>query len=264
MKNIKAIILAAGEGKRLKKYTNNLPKGMLNFAGKSLIERQIELYRKAGISDISVVKGYAHQKINYNGIKYFINEEYGSTNMLTSLFCAEKELLGEVIISYADIVFGEDLLSKLIKSEADIVVSVDINWKKYWKMRYGRIGFDTESLVLDKNNIITSLGRPAPPIEEIGGRYIGLNKFSPKGIEELKKIWHKFETEFWNKPWQASGLPLGKAYMTDAFQALIDEGYEVNALTTENGWIEFDTDEDYEKAIRWHNDGILGLLVKVG
>ena len=43
---MKAIILAAGQGTRLKKYTQDLPKGMLKFMGKTIIERQIELYRK--------------------------------------------------------------------------------------------------------------------------------------------------------------------------------------------------------------------------
>ena len=46
---MKAIILAAGQGTRLKKYTENLPQGMLMFEGKTVIERQIEMYRKCGI-----------------------------------------------------------------------------------------------------------------------------------------------------------------------------------------------------------------------
>ena len=43
---MKAVILAAGQGTRLKKYTESLPKGMLMFMGKTILERQIELYRK--------------------------------------------------------------------------------------------------------------------------------------------------------------------------------------------------------------------------
>ena len=53
---MKAIILAAGQGTRLKKYTQDLPKGMLEFQGKTMIQRQIELYRRCGIADIIVVR----------------------------------------------------------------------------------------------------------------------------------------------------------------------------------------------------------------
>ena len=77
---MKAIILAAGMGTRLKKYTENLPKGMLCFEGKTIIERQIELYRKCGISDIIIIKGYAADKICYDGVKYYTNELYDTTN----------------------------------------------------------------------------------------------------------------------------------------------------------------------------------------
>ena len=67
---MKAIILAAGQGTRLKKYTENLPKGMLSFGGKTLIERQIEIYRSCGIDKIIIVKGYAADKIQYPDVKY--------------------------------------------------------------------------------------------------------------------------------------------------------------------------------------------------
>ena len=60
---MQAIILAAGQGTRLKKYTENLPKGMLEFGGKTIIERQIELYRRCGVEKIIVVTGFAADKI---------------------------------------------------------------------------------------------------------------------------------------------------------------------------------------------------------
>ena len=54
---MKAIILAAGRGTRLGKYTENIPKGLLKLSGKTILEMQIECYRNAGITDISIVKG---------------------------------------------------------------------------------------------------------------------------------------------------------------------------------------------------------------
>ena len=67
--NTKALIVAAGLGSRLKKHTENLPKCMLDFGGKTLLQRQLEAYKKNSIKDIAVIKGYKKEKINYRGIK---------------------------------------------------------------------------------------------------------------------------------------------------------------------------------------------------
>ena len=69
--NNKALIIAAGLGSRLKKHTENLPKCMLDFGGKTLLQRQLDAYKKCGVKDISLIRGYKKEKINYKGIKYF-------------------------------------------------------------------------------------------------------------------------------------------------------------------------------------------------
>ena len=102
---MKAIILAAGQGTRLKKYTQNLPKGMLEFQGKTIIERQIEIYRNCGIENIIIVKGFAAEKINYENVTYSINEDYENTNMVESLMTAKSEFNEDIIVSYSDILF---------------------------------------------------------------------------------------------------------------------------------------------------------------
>ena len=68
--SIKALIIAAGLGSRLKKHTKNLPKCMLDFGGKTLLQRQLDAYKKNGIKEISLIRGYKKEKINYKGIKY--------------------------------------------------------------------------------------------------------------------------------------------------------------------------------------------------
>ena len=96
---MKAVILAAGQGTRLKKYTESLPKGMLMFMGKTILERQIELYRKCGIDRIIVVRGFATDKIGYEGITYYENEDYENTNMVESLMAAKEEFDDDIIVS---------------------------------------------------------------------------------------------------------------------------------------------------------------------
>ena len=86
-----AIILAAGEGSRLQPETTNIPKVMVKLFGKSLLEMQIDVFKKCGINDISIVTGYLADKISFPSINYFKNENYSSTAGNESLFCAKQK-----------------------------------------------------------------------------------------------------------------------------------------------------------------------------
>ena len=82
----KALIIAAGLGSRLKKHTENLPKCMLDFGGKTLLQRQIDAYNKNNIKDISLIRGYKKEKINYKGLRYYENKYYKNKNILNSIY----------------------------------------------------------------------------------------------------------------------------------------------------------------------------------
>lgn len=255
----KAIILAAGEGSRLNKYTQNKPKGMLEVKGKPILARLIESFKKQGIGDIVIIRGYQAEKIDIPGVRYYDNEIYDETNMVYSLFCAEEELDEDLIISYSDILFEDQLLKDLLKMREDVVVPVDKNWRKYWKKRYGRIDYDLESLKLNENDEIIELGEEDVTPEEMEARYIGLVKLSETGCKYFKNIWNENKDKYWNKSWKKSGNDIKNAYLTDMLQAIIDEGNKVQAMPYENGWLEFDTNEDYEKIIN-NEDNILDLV----
>lgn len=260
---MKAIILAAGQGTRLKKYTENLPKGMLSFMGETIIERQIKLYQKCGISKIIVVRGFAAEKINYDGVTYYENRDYANTNMVESLMAANAEFDDDIIVSYSDILFEEQMLKEMMNSAADFTVAVDDNWKKYWEKRYGRVDYDTESLAIDEQSNIVELGLENPRLEDIDARYIGLLKFSKAGLAYIKEILEDAYTNYKDTPWQQSGKTVRKAYMTDLLNAIIVSGKPVKAQHFNNGWIEFDTNEDYEKACSWVEDGSIGQYIKL-
>ncbi|NDF48111.1 MAG: phosphocholine cytidylyltransferase family protein, partial [Nitrosopumilaceae archaeon] len=122
---MKAIILAAGEGKRLRPLTDNIPKCMVNLFGVSLLQRQVDIFRKSGIDDISVITGYRSDKINIQSVRYFHNDKYDTTNMVETLFCAKEVMSGSVIVSYGDIVFQKNVLEKLVQSNDDFSIVVD-------------------------------------------------------------------------------------------------------------------------------------------
>lgn len=260
---MKAIILAAGQGTRLKKYTENLPKGMLSFMGKTIIERQIEIYRKCGIDNIIVIKGFAAEKICYEGIVYYTNKDFENTNMVVSLMEAKPEFNDDVIVSYSDILFEERMLRKMMAAEGDFAVAVDDNWKVYWEKRYGRADFDTESLFLDDENNIIELGLENPELNDIDARYVGLLKFSQRGLAYITEIYDDACRNFKDMPWQQSGKTVQKAYMTDLLNAVIQSGEEVKAERFQNGWIEFDTNDDYEKACDWVGDGSIYSILRI-
>ncbi len=258
---MQAIILAAGQGTRLKKYTEDLPKGMLMFDGKTIIERQIEMYRKCGIEKIIVVTGFAADKITYPGIVYHHNADFAVTNMVESLMTARSEFHEDTILSYSDILFSEEMLRGMMSEQSDVAVAVDKDWERYWQKRYGRVDFDTESLELDSEGNIRSLGKEDPDPSEIDARYVGLLKFSAAGLDKITEIWDRDYEAYQDRPWKQSGKTIRKAYMTDLLQALIDAGETVRAVKFSNGWIEFDTNEDYENACAWVKDGTMRDII---
>lgn len=84
---MKAIIIAAGPATRLRPLTDDLPKCMLKIKGKPIIQNTIELFRKKGVNDISVIRGYKKEKINFPDITYFENKNFLNNNILHSLMC---------------------------------------------------------------------------------------------------------------------------------------------------------------------------------
>ena len=257
---MKAIILAAGRGSRMGKYTEKIPKGLLEISGKTILEMQTECFRNAGITDISIVKGYKGDAIKISGVKYYLNADFDTTNMVVSLMKAASEFTDDVIVSYADILFDPLLLTQIIRATGDVVVLADSNWKKYWSMRYDTIDCDLESLIIDESNNIVEIGRPNVPEKDMAMRYIGVLKFSKHCAKNIVQIANDAGITYYDKPWKHSGKSYPKAYMTDLLQALIDEGIEVKAEKVVNGWIEFDSESDYEKAKSWVSSGEINAL----
>lgn len=250
---MKALILAAGRGKRMGKYTEKLPKGMLMFNGKTLIEWQIEKLRSVGLDEIVIITGYKGEAINYPGICYHHNPDYAQTNMIETLMCAQNVLDTDILLSYSDIIYRRTLVKMAIEHPADIAVAVDANWRDYWKLRFGTTEADLETLSISKEGLITELGRPVSSSKGIGYRYIGLIKFSQKGMAKAIELYDNKKSK--NESWKQSGKPFRKGYMTDLLDELIQEGLEVRPVITRGGWLEFDTADDYVIACRLHEAG---------
>lgn len=260
---MKAIILAAGMGTRLGKYTENLPKCMLEFRGKTLIDRQIEILKQCDIFDITIVKGYKEEKINIPGIKYCINKDFANTNMVETLFCAEAEMDDELLVLYSDILYEKGVLLKVINSKADIGVTVDADYLPYWQARMDNWQTDIESLVVENGKIV-DLGDTSCSLDKARMRYVGILKFSKIGLQELKKVYHENKNSFYDSSavWKRSKC-FKKAYMTCLLQAIIDNGVEVNPILINRGWIEFDNVEDYERVNQWCEESTIKRFINL-
>ena len=250
--NNKALIIAAGLGSRLKKHTENLPKCMLDFGGKTLLQRQLDSYKKCGIKDISLIRGYKKEKINYKGIKYFENTDYKNNNILNSIFYAEKVISGNIIISYSDILFNSSVVERTLDSDHDISVVVDIDWRGYYVGRKEHPISEAENVIFNSNNEVEKIGKINTGNEEVHGEFIGMIKLSNRGTEIFKEHFHRLKKIYWNKPFQRAKI-FQKAYLTDFIQELVDIGIKVHCVIIESGWKEIDTVEDYKKAIAGFN-----------
>ena len=251
-KNCKALIIAAGLGSRLKKHTENLPKCMLDFGGKTLLQRQLDSYKKCGIKDISLIRGYKKEKINYKGIKYFENTDYKNNNILNSIFYADKVINGNIIISYSDILFDSSVVERTLDTNHDISVVVDIDWRGYYVGRKDHPISEAENVIFNSNNEVEKIGKINTGNEEVHGEFIGMIKLSNRGTEIFKEHFNRLKKIYWNKPFQRAKI-FQKAYLTDFIQELVDIGIKVHCVIIESGWKEIDTVEDYKKAIAAFN-----------
>ena len=148
---MRAIILVAGRGSRLPKKLSNNPKSFLKINNKMIIEKLINNFNENGISNISLVTGYKKDKFNKFHFKKFHNKKWKETNMVYSLYQADKWLTKyKCIVSYGDIFYEKKAVKSLILDKNLISVSYDPGWKKLWKMRFKNPLDDAETFKINK------------------------------------------------------------------------------------------------------------------
>jgi L-glutamine-phosphate cytidylyltransferase len=256
---MKAIILAAGRGSRMGHYTRDIPKCLLPFAGRTLLDWQLAALRSAGVSDVCIVKGFAANTFP-SYLRSYYNDEYSSSNMVASLFCASAEMTTSCIVCYSDILYEPRILHSLLSRDTcDVQVAYDAGWAAYYQRRFGDPYAEAESLVVGSDGRISDIGRDEPRTVDVQGRFIGLIRLSAEGARDALRRFSLWREMYWERPWMR-GRTLQNAYMTDFLQALIDDGMPVSGSRVEHGWLEFDSLTDYEQAQQWHGDGTLDPL----
>lgn len=250
---MKTIILAAGQGTRLRPLTDFCPKCMVEVNGISIIERQLTVMRNCGIkdNDITIVAGYCSEalndKIKNTDIHLVVNKEFENTNMVCSLMCAKQVLdeADDILISYGDIIYEESVLKKILSSKDTAAVVVDDGWYEYWSERCDNPLDDAETLIYDDNDYLVEIGQKTTQLEKVQSQYIGLMRFQKEGINELLSTVEKAQNrKKENKPLWRTARMYDKMYMTDLLQGMIDEGCRLRAVHIRRGWFEVDDCDD--------------------
>lgn len=232
---MKAIILAAGRGSRMKELTDDQPKCLVTLHGKSLLDRQLDAIRDAGISEIGIVTGYKHELLGGRGLVTFYNTRWADTNMVSSLACAKEWLQSEpCIISYSDIFYSSEAVRLLMGSPSELAVTYDPNWLDLWSKRFGDPLVDAETFRLNAQGELVEIGNKPQSVKEVQGQYMGLLRFTPLAWVEVERIRALLPAE------QQDSM-----HMTGTLQKVIDSGrIKVAAIPYEGVWGEIDSAED--------------------
>jgi choline kinase len=251
---LKALILAAGQGTRLRPFTDDRPKCLVELAGRPLLARQVSTLRSVGITDITVVSGYRADQIAAAGYASCVNPRFASTNMVSTLFCAEHLMdeTQDLLICYGDIIYEKRVLAALTQVDAPVALVIDSQWRRYWSLRLDNPLSDAETLRLGPGGRLLELGKKPKSYADIEGQYIGLIKIRADQVAALKQIYHAMD-----KSALYDGKDFDNMYMTSFIQYQIDQGWDVRVAPTENGWLEVDSVSDLELYHRMAADGTI-------
>lgn len=233
---MKATILAAGMGKRLRPITDHTPKCLIEFNGKSLIDNYFNSFYECGIREAVLVVGYLSETIERKlgdrhlgiRVKYVHNKDYAFSNSAYSLWLAKDEISeGSFILTDSDILFDGRILQRLLNSKYENCLVVDPVFEKTGE----------EVKVVGEANIVKHLGKGIPDRSKVVGESLGLYRFSEKvtgllfeGIEKYLNI-HGRTAEY-----------------EDALDSVLSYFKMHYVMTRGLQWIDIDSPEDLQKA----------------
>jgi choline kinase len=232
---MKAVILAAGIGSRLRPLTDSVPKCLVEVNQISILERQIEAFNKADIEEIIIICGYLADKISkvidekgYRNIRLINNVDYLTTNNMYSLYLAREYVPQSFILANADVIFHSGIIQELTSCGLNNVIVSEKN------------SYNEESMkiIVNRENVITSINKGIKP-DDAYGNSIDVYKFSKEARDILfNKISDYIEVKKDKNSWTEVAineiLPLADFKPLD--------------ISNKYYWIEIDNFNDLEEA----------------
>ena len=173
--------MAAGKGLRLKLTDAEPAKCLLKVGRTTLLERQIECLKAAGISEIVVVVGFEAERIRRacgDQVKYVENTKFAETNSMYSLWLA-REFFGDgFVVLNADVLFHPQLLTDLLTARHEDAILVCFkNGTKYGA---------EEMKVKVRGGHLLDISKTMNP-DEADGENVGIVKFGAAGAAVLAR-----------------------------------------------------------------------------
>ena len=232
---MKAIILCAGQGRRLLPYTESTPKCMLSLGDKHFIEWQIDTLLSVGVEQIIAVIGYAAPRVTT-----LLNERYGTkvrtvynpfyelADNLASCWIARDHLCDEFILINGDTLFEPAIVTQLLRDHDQPITLVTDCKNEY--------DDDDMKVIADQSRLL-AIGKKLP-LDQVTEESIGMIHFNPAGAAIFKD---KIETLMYSQE------ALQQWYLT-----VIDDLAQQNnvGVCSIHGkdWAELDFVQDLEQA----------------
>ena len=182
---MKAIILSAGQGSRLGQLTDDKPKCLIEFAGRSLLDRQLDTLAANGIDDVVVVTGFRDDQIEAmlerrSGgprVRTLFNPFYKVADNLGSLFIARDELAGDCLVWNGDTLVSDALMARVVGNARRDGICVTID-------RKDRYDDDDMKVVADPDGRLRAIGKRIA--EGVNAESIGLLAFRGEGAARFR------------------------------------------------------------------------------
>jgi L-glutamine-phosphate cytidylyltransferase len=251
---MKAIIVAAGRGRRLGQETEVIPKCMVKVAGRPILHHQLQALAAAGVDQVVIVRGYRGDCITPPAgappVRFVENPAWAENNILTSLFYAEAEMKDGFVFSYSDIVFAPEHARRVVATAGPIALVVDRRWRDAYEGRTQHPVSEAElARVADEADgpAVTRVGKRLVAAEDAAGEFSGLARFSPEGAAALAQVWRAALARGRTSPFGAAAT-LNNAYLTDGLNAVAEAGVRLRPAFVDGGWREIDTEQDLARA----------------
>jgi choline kinase len=227
--------------------TTDAPKCFAEVAGKRILDWTVDVLQQKGVRQIAFIGGYRIEKVRVEYPEFTMrhNAEWERNNILSSLFCAEDLMDEPFVCCYSDVLFTGKIVGDLLGSEADISLAIDTQWLARYAHRSDHPTGDAEKVTVP-DGLVTRVDRRISE-EDAYGEFIGLAKFSAAGASAMRRHFHDCRREFAGRPFREASV-FEKAYLIHLLQDMIEAGQPMVHVDTPGGYIEVDTQQDFEYA----------------
>lgn len=236
---ISSVILAAACGKELRDLTEDIPKALLQVGDKTILERTVGVMNEVGVKNITVVRGFAKEKISLANLRYVDNDEYESTQEVYSLNLVLPDDDKPLIVSYGDILYKKYVLANLLDSNADITLVADAGWKQSKSSEkyadYVICDQQYDKTVFDKRVCLKKVVNKHT--DEVCGEWIGLLLLSSRGRSIVKNHLNALDDDC-----------LKTLRMQDLLNELVADDVVINVQYIHQDWVDIDDFYDLSDA----------------